>query len=131
VGTDIVGGAPAPAFNAAFTLNNASLPFQSTTLQLPQGIGVRLTVRLPAAGRVTALDAEPGKRGSKGHTSAWFNAVTATTSHAGVVHLKIVPNATGRRQLSRKRSIHVLVKEIVTLAGARPSTRTIGVTWHR
>jgi len=37
VGTDIVGGSPAPTFNAAFTLNAESVPEPSTTLLLLSG----------------------------------------------------------------------------------------------
>jgi hypothetical protein len=129
-GTDIVGGTPAPAFNAAFTLNNNALPFRPFTHLLGSRIGVRLTVKLPGGGKVQVRDPQVGKRGKSGHTSAWFNSSTAT-AHAGAAHLTVVPNATGRKQLSRKHTIHVLVQVVVTPTGGRPAKRTISVTWHK
>ena len=39
VGTDIVGGVPAPTFNAAFSLNGAPVPEPSTWLLLSLGLG--------------------------------------------------------------------------------------------
>jgi hypothetical protein len=130
VGTDIVGGSPAPKFNAAFTLNNAPLSFQSTTRGLSSGIGVRLAVTIPARGKVQVRDPEVGKRGKSGHKTAWFNAASVTASHAGTVHLTIVPNATGRKHLTRNRSTHVLVAVTFTPPGGQPSTRTITITWR-
>ncbi|MGB0096226.1 MAG: hypothetical protein WBP81_27270 [Solirubrobacteraceae bacterium] len=130
VGTDIVGGSPAPQFNAAFTLDNAALSFGSSTQSLSTGIGVRLAVRVPSAGRVQALDPEVGTGAKNRHKSPWFNTVSATAEHAGIVHLKLVPNAVGRKQLSHKHTIHVLVRVSFAPKGAQPSVHTISITWH-
>jgi hypothetical protein len=126
VGTDIVGGATPPTFNAAFTLNNAPLPFQSAIFQLRGRVGVRLTVKVPGGGKAQARDPQVGKRG---HKSAWFNTTTAT-AHAGVAHLTVVPNATGRKQLSRNHTTHVRVQVIVTPTGGRSSKHTITIGWR-
>jgi hypothetical protein len=128
VGTDIVGGATPPTFNAAFTLDNAPLPFGSTVESLKRGIGVQLNVKAPAAGKVRAFDPQVGKRG---HKTAWFNAVTANATRAGVVHLRVVPNATGLRQLAPRASIRLLVRVTFTPPGGQPSARTISITWRR
>jgi hypothetical protein len=128
VGTDIVGGSPAPKFNAAFTLDNAPLPFGSTVESLARGIGVRLNVRVPAAGKVRAFDPQVGKRG---HKTAWFKAVTATATHAGVVHLRVVPNAAGLRQLAHRTRIRLVVGVTFTPPGGQSSVRTISITWRR
>ena len=53
-----------------------------------------------------------------------------TASHAGTVPLTIVPNATGRKHLTRNRSTHVLVAVTFTPPGGQPSTRTITITWR-
>jgi hypothetical protein len=131
VGTDIVGGSPAPAFNAAFTLNNAALPIESSTQSLSTGVGVRLTVRVPAAGRVEAFDPLVGKHGKNGHKKAWFATVTANATHGGAVHLRVVPNATGRKQLSKTRTVHLLVQIWFTPSGGQSAVHTISITWHR
>jgi hypothetical protein len=130
IGTDIVGGTPAPKFNAVFTLNNAALPFQSSTRALSGRVGVRLAVRVPARGKVQVSDPEVGKRGKSGHKTAWFNAASVTASHAETVNLTVVPNATGRKHLSGNRSTHVLVQVKFTPSGGQPSTRTITITWR-
>jgi hypothetical protein len=129
VGTDIVGGSP--TFNATFTLNNAPLSFGSSTQGLPSGIGVRLAVTVPSMGKVQAFDPRAGKHGKNGHKGAWFNKVTVNATHAGVVHMKIVPNATGRKQLTGKHTIHLVVEVRFTPPGGQPSTRTIPITWHK
>jgi hypothetical protein len=126
VGTDIVGGATPPTFNAAFTLNNAPLPVSSSSQGLSGRVGVRLTVKVPGGGKAQALDPLAGRRG---HKQAWFNTVTARISHSGIVHLTVVPNSTGRKHLSSKRKTHVRVQVIVTPTGGRPSTRTITIAW--
>jgi hypothetical protein len=131
VGTDIVGGVPAPTFNAAFSLNNAALPIGTSTQSLSSGIGVRLTVRVPASGRVQAFDPLVGKHGKNGHKKAWFTTVTVRATHRGAVRLKVVPNATGRKQLSKKRTIHLPVEVKFTPLGGQPTTRTISITWRR
>ncbi len=110
VGTDIVGGTTPPTFNAVFSINNAPLPFSSSTHSLSSGIGVRLSVKVPAAGKVRADDPLVGKPGKHGHKKAWFNAVTVTATRAGTVHLKVVPNQAGRKQLTPGRTVHVLVR---------------------
>jgi hypothetical protein len=130
VGTDIVGGLTPPLFNAAFTLNNAPLPFQSSTQPLPGRIGVRLAVKVPAAGKVQARDPEFGRPGKNGHKAAWFNTVTVRPTHAGVVHLTIVPNATGRKHLSSTRPLHVLVQVTFTPRGGQPSKHTVSISWR-
>jgi hypothetical protein len=38
IGTDIVGGAPAPTFNAAFSLSGETVPEPSTVLLLSSGL---------------------------------------------------------------------------------------------
>ena len=131
VGTDIVGGSPAPTFNAAFTLNNAALPIESSTQSLSTGVGVRLTVRVPAAGRVEAFDPLVGKHGKNGHKKAWFATVTANATHGSAIHLRVVPNATGRKQLSETRTVHLLVQIRFTPPGGQPAVHTISITWHR
>ncbi len=131
VGTDIVGGVPAPAFNAAFSLNNAALPIGTSTQSLSSGIGVRLTVRVPASGRVQAFDPLVGKHGKNGHTKAWFTTVTVRATHGGIVRLTVVPNATGRKQLSKKGTIHLPVEVTFTPPGGQPAARTISITWRR
>lgn len=128
--TDIVGGSPAPQFNAAFTLDNAALSFGSSTQSLSTGVGVRLAVRVRSAGRVQALDPGVGRGAKNRHKAPWFNTVSATAEHAGVVHLKLVPNAVGRKQLSHKQTIHVLVRVSFAPKGAQPSVHTISITWH-
>jgi hypothetical protein len=128
VGTDIVGGATPPLFNAAFTLTNAPLPFMSSTQPLPGRVGVRLAVGAPSAGTVRASDPEVGKRGKNGHKAAWFNTVTVRRKHAGVVDLTIVPNATGRKHLS-KRPLHLVVEVTFTPPGGQPSKRAISISW--
>jgi hypothetical protein len=128
VGTDIVGGSPAPKFNAAFTLDNAPLPFGSTVESLARGIGVRLNVRVPSGGKIRAFDFQVGKRS---HKTPWFKAVTATANHAGVVHLRVVPNAAGLRQLAHKARIRLAVGMTFTPPGGQSSVRTISITWSR
>jgi hypothetical protein len=128
VGTDIVGGITPPVYNAAFTLNNAALPIQSSTQTLPSGIGVRLAVKIPTAGTLQASDPLVGKPG--GHKAPWFNAVTKSVSPR-VARLTIVPNAAGRRQLVKKHTIHLVVEVTFTAPGGQPSTRTIAITWRR
>lgn len=128
VGTDIVGGSTPPTFNAAFTLNNAALPFGSSSQSLTTGVGVRLTVNVPAAGTVRASDPQVGKHG---HKKAWFNAVTARPTHAGIVHLKVVPNAAGKAQLTHSRTIHLLVRVSFTPQGGQPAVHQISITWNR
>lgn len=126
VGTDIVGGATPPTFNAAFTLNNAPLPIESTTHGLSGRVGVKLTVKVPGGGKVQARDPLAGKR--HGHKGAWFNTVSAS-SRSGVVHLTVVPNSTGRKHLSAHRTTHVRVELIVTPTGGQSSNRTITIGW--
>jgi hypothetical protein len=130
VGTDIVGGTPAPTFNAAFSLNNAPLPVQWGSQSLSNGVGVRLTVHAPTAGTVRAFDPLAGKHGKNGHSKPWFTTVTARPHHAGVVHLTVVPNATGRAQLSKKGTLHLPVEVTFTPPGGQPTVRTIFITWH-
>ena len=125
VGTDIVGGAIPPTFNAAFTLNNAPLPIVSTTQGLHGRVGVKLTVKVPGGGKVQARDPLAGR---SGHKSPWFNTVSAS-SRSGVVHLTVVPNSTGRKHLSGHRTTHVRVELIVTPTGGRSSNRTITIGW--
>jgi hypothetical protein len=131
VGTDIVGGSVPPTFNAAFTLNNAALPLQSSTQALSTGVGVRLAVRVPTAGRLRVRDPEVGERGKNGHKAAWFNAASVTAARAGVVRLTIVPNATGRKHLMPNRLLHLLVAVTFTPPGGQPSTRDVAITWRR
>jgi hypothetical protein len=130
VGTDIVGGSPAPKFNAVFTLNNAPLSIQSSTRALSSGIGVRLSVKVPSRGKLQVRDPEVGKHGKGGHKSAWFNSASVTVSHAETVQLKVVPNATGRKHLTRHHATKVLVGLTFTPPGGQPSTRTITITWR-
>jgi hypothetical protein len=130
VGTDIVGGSVPPLFNAAFTLNNGPLPIQSSTEALATGVGVRLAVRVPSAGKVQVNDPEVGKRGKNGHKAAWFNTASVRAARAGVVHLTIVPNATGRKHLSPKRRTELLVGVTFTPPGGQPSKRKIAITWR-
>ena len=130
-GTDIVGGTTPPTFNAAFTLDNAPLSLGFSGQPLPGRIGVRLAVRAPAAGTVQALDPEVGKHGKNGHKAAWFKTVTVKVSHAGVVHLRLVPDAAGLKQLAKKNTIHVRVQLSFTPTGGQSSIRTITITWHR
>src|SRR5450755_200269 len=130
-GTDIVGGATPPLFNAAFTLNNAPLPIVSSTEVLSGQVGVRLTVKVPARGRVRAFDPLVGKQGKSGHKAAWFNTVTATARRAGIVHLKVVPNATGRKHLVGAHPLHVRVAVTFTPPGGQPSKRSVTITWRR
>jgi hypothetical protein len=127
VGTDIVGGATPPTFNAAFTLNNAPLFFGWTGQPIPGGIGVRLSVSVPSQGTLRAFDPLVGK----GHKKAWFNPVTVQTSHGGTLHVKLVPNATGNKQLALKHTIHLKAALQFTPTGGQPSTRTVPITWHR
>jgi hypothetical protein len=129
VGTDIVGGSVPPLYNAAFTLDNAPLPLQSTTQSLPRGIGVRLSVRAPSAGTVQARDPQVGKKGKNGHKSAWFNTITVRVKHGGIVHLTVVPNGTGRKHISR-RPLHLIVGLTFTSSGGQPSKRNIAITWR-
>lgn len=131
VGTDILGGTPAPTFNGAFSLDNTPLPFTSSSQQLVGSIGIRLAVRVPTAGSVKAFDPLVGKHGKNGHKRPWFTTVTVRARHAGVVHLKIVPNATGRAQIAKKRTIHLRAEVTFTPPGGRPSVRTISITWRR
>jgi hypothetical protein len=128
VGTDIVGGATPPVYNAAFTLNNAALPIQSSTKTLSSGVGIRLSVKIPTAGTLQVSDPLVGKPG--GHKAPWFNAVTKSVSPR-LARLTIVPNAAGRKQLAKKRTIHLLVEVTFTPPGGQPSTRTITITWRR
>lgn len=130
VGTDIVGGNPPTVFNAAFTLNNAPLPIQSTTRGLHHGVGVQLAVKVPSAGSLLVHDPLVGKHGKTGHKAPWFNTATATPTQAGVVKLKITPNAAGRKQLAHKRTIHLLVEVTFTPPGGQPSNHTIAITWR-
>lgn len=131
VGTDIVGGSPAPTFNATFTLNNAPLPFQWSSQSLSNAVGVRLTVHVPARGTVRAFDPLVGKRGKNSHKKPWFSTVSVSTRHAGVVHLTVVPNATGRKQLAKTRTLHLPVEVTFTPLGGQPTAHTIFITWHR
>ena len=130
-GTDIVGGTPAPTFNAAFTLNNAPLFFGFSRQPLSNRIGVRLAVHVPSAGKLQALDPEVGKPGKNGHKAAWFKTVSETVSRAGVAHVTLVPDAVGLKQLATKSTIHVAVRLSFTPTGGQPSVRTISITWHR
>jgi len=130
VGTDIVGGSVPPLYNASFALDNAALPLQSSTQPLPRGIGVRLSVRAPSAGTVQARDPQAGKQGKNGHKSAWFNTVTVRAKHAGIVHLTVVPNATGRKHITSKRPLHLIVQLTFTPPGGQPSKRNIAITWR-
>lgn len=123
VGTDIVGGSAAPTFNGAFSLDNSPLPFSSSSQQLVGSIGIRLAVRVPTAGSVRAFD--------PAHKHPWFTALTVRAKHAGVVHLKIVPNATGRAQIAKKRTIHLVAKVTFTPPGGRPAVRRVPITWRR
>jgi hypothetical protein len=131
VGTDIVGGVPAPAFNAAFSLNNAALPIRTNTHSLSSRVGVLLTVRVPASGRVQAFDPLVGRHGSNGHKKAWFTTVTTLATHGGTVRLTVVPNATGRAQLAKGRTIHLQVEVTFTPRGGQPAAHTISITWRR
>jgi hypothetical protein len=126
VGTDIVGGAPPPTFNAAFTLSNFGLPFTLNIQALLAAIGVRLTVQAPAAGTVQASDPLVGH----GHRRAWFNTVTTTASKAGAVRLKVVPNAVGRKQLAGGRTRHLPVRVTFTPTGGQPTSHQVSITWH-
>jgi hypothetical protein len=128
VGTDIVGGSTPPTFNATFTLDNTPLPFGLTNESLKRHIGVRLNVRVPAAGKVRAFDPQVGKRG---HKKAWFKTATATATRGGVVHLRVVPNAAGLRQLAHKARIRLVVGVSFTPPGGQSSVRTISITWRR
>jgi hypothetical protein len=131
VGTDIVGGVPAPTFNAAFSLNNAALPIGTSTQSLSSGVGVRLTVRVPASGRVRAFDPLVGRRGKNGHKKAWFTTLSVRATHGGIVRLTVVPNATGRAELSKNKTIHLQVEVTFTPTGGQPTAHTISITWHR
>jgi hypothetical protein len=131
VGTDIVGGSSPPAFNAAFTLNNAALPIEPSTQSLSTGVGVRLRVRVPSAGTVEASDPLVGKHGKNGHKKAWFATVTARATRGRTVQLTVVPNATGRKQLSTRRTIHLLVRVRFSPFGGQPTVHTLPITWHR
>jgi hypothetical protein len=127
VGTDIVGGATPPTFNATFTLNNAPLTFGWTGQPIPGGVGVKLSVAVPSQGTLRAFDPLVGK----GHKKAWFNAVTVNARRAGTVHIKLVPNATGNKQLALHHTIHLKAALVFTPTGGQPSTRTVPITWHR
>jgi hypothetical protein len=93
-------------------------------------VGIRLAVRVPTAGSVRAFDPLVGKRGKNGHKSPWFTTLTVRANHAGLVHLKIVPNATGRAQIKSRRTIHLLAEITFTPPGGRPAIRTIPITWR-
>ena len=127
VGTDIVGGSPAPAFNAAFSLNNAPLPIRLGTTALPGTVGVRMTVKAPSAGRLRISDPLVGH----GHKAAWFNAVNVTTRKASNVLIKLVPNATGRAQVSRRGRVQLRVLVSFTPTGGRTSRHTVTITWKK
>ena len=131
VGTDIVGGSPAPTFNATFSLNNAALPIESSSQSLSNRVGVRLTVDVSTGGTVRAFDPLVGKHGKNGHKKPWFTTVTVMRAHAGVVHLNVVPNATGRTQLTKTRTLRLPVEVSFTPRGAQPTVHTIFITWHR
>jgi hypothetical protein len=126
-GTDIVGGTTPPTFNAAFTLNNAPLPFGFSSQQLTSGIGVKLAVKVPSAGKLVVFDPQVGK----GHKRAWFDTATVSTTRGGTVHVKVVPNATGRKQLALKRTLHLRAELKFTPSGGQPSEHTIKIVWRR
>lgn len=127
VGTDIIGGATPPTFNATFTLNNAPLFFGWTGQPIPGGVGVKLSVSVPSQGTLRAFDPLVGK----GHKKAWFNPVIVNTTRGGTLHIKLVPNATGNKQLAAKHTIHLEAALQFTPTGGQPSTRTVPITWHR
>lgn len=131
VGTDIVGGNPAPTFNASFSIDNAPLFFSFGSDRLRGRVGVRLAIKVPSAGRVQVFDPQVGKPGKNGHKKAWFNAATVTATAAGTVHVKLVPNATGRKQLALKPTIHLKAELTFTPPGGQTSTRAEAITWHR
>ena len=106
VGTDIVGGATPPLYNASFTLNNAPLPIKASTQQLAGEVGIRLSLTLPTAGSLQVQDPLVGTPGASGHKAAWFNGVLAKV-RGGTSRLAIVPNAIGRKQLARRRALHL------------------------
>lgn len=130
VGTDIVGGATPPVFNAAFTLNNAPLPIKSSAESLSGQPGVRIKLRIPTAGTLDVTDPLVGKPGKNGHKAPWFNAVSKTV-RAGLARITVVPNTTGRKQLAKKHTVHLQVQITFTPSGGEPSTRTITITWRR
>jgi hypothetical protein len=131
VGTDIVGGNPAPAFNASFSIDNTPLFFSYGSNRIRGGVGVVLAIKVPSAGVVRVFDPLVGKPGKNGHKKAWFNAATVRTTAAGTVHVKLVPNAAGRKQLALKPTIHLKAELSFTPPGGQTSSRTEAITWHR
>jgi hypothetical protein len=127
VGTDIVGGAPPPTFNATFTLDNGPIAFGWTGHQIPGGVGVKLSVRVPSQGTLHVFDPLVGK----GHKKAWFNPVTVNTTGARTVHVKLIPNAVGNKQLATKHTIHLEAALQFTPTGGQPSTNMVPITWRR
>jgi hypothetical protein len=125
VGTDIVGGTPAPAFNASFALSNAPLDFGYGNTPLPGQVGVRLTVTAPSAGILKVTDPLVGH----GHKRAWFNTVVVRRSHAGTVKVKLVPNGVGKKQVAGHRTQRLKALVTFTPTGGQPASHTITITW--
>jgi hypothetical protein len=95
------------------------------------GGNVVLAIKVPSAGVVRVFDPLVGKPGKNGHKKAWFNAATVRATAAGTVHVKLVPNAAGRKQLVLKPTIHLKAELSFTPPGGQTSTRTEAITWHR
>lgn len=125
VGTDIVGGNPAPTFNATFALDNAPLAFSFNETPLTAAVGERLSIKAPSAGTVRAFDS------TAGHKRPWFDKITVTTKRARTVRLSVVPNAVGRAQLKHKATVHLRARLSFTPTGGRPAKHTVRITWHR